>query len=102
MSRIEKHTYHVTWESFYDFFCYNDDEGSTKAMNEGETYWVIADNGDVVESVWDDVSQEMFNDNTYAYKTLRGAIENHGYLPVYFMNGRIEMSDFALKLVEGA
>ena len=55
----------TTWEtknSYEQFFTYEDDNGSTKVIGEGEDYYSVEDNIAVL-SVMDEQTIEIWNDN---------------------------------------
>lgn len=58
--RIDK--YKITESKSVDFYCYEDDNGSTKVIKEGDVYYCIEDNT-AVWSVMDEMTIEIWNEN---------------------------------------
>ena len=64
MSRINNlrvDTYRITENKSVDFYCYEDDNGSTKVINEGEMYYSV-ENNIAVRSVMDEQTIEIWNE----------------------------------------
>ena len=73
--KIELHDYGVQ-----QLFCYNNAEGSTITMKEGDVYYdVDTDEGIAVESVWDDESVSAFmQGQNVLYKDIQFASNDLG------------------------
>jgi hypothetical protein len=66
MSRINNlriDRYKITESESVDFYCYEDDNGSTKVIKEGECIIYCIEDNIVVWSVMDEMTIEIWNEN---------------------------------------
>ena len=83
-SKIYAHDYGIK-----TLYCYNDINGSTRTMSEGDIYYITGGNC-VVQFVWGDLSEQIFNDSVWAFKNLEDALKASNAEYTYYMDGSVE------------